>query len=144
MNRRHFLKTGTIALFASSFAEKLFASKASHQTTAPFGPVTCENTLPGKTDSKPVYLNASEASNQEDLKVLFLGTGAAGWKSDGKYSTHTLMETIINQKELCFLALKLYISQRHGLTELLKISSQQQQTLVCQYQQSYRSNYTNL
>lgn len=83
MNRRHFLKTGTIALFASSFAEKLFASKASHQTTAPFGPVTCENTLPGKTDSKPIYLNASEASNQEDLKVLFLGTGAAGWKSDG-------------------------------------------------------------
>ncbi len=67
MNRRRFLKTGTLAVFASSFVNKLFAIK-SQETNNDFGPITCENIKPGK----------------DDLKVLFLGTGAAGWKPGGK------------------------------------------------------------
>lgn len=66
MNRRHFLKTGTLAVMASGLVNKLFAFNSSQKQTG-FGPVTCENIKAGK----------------DDMKVLFLGTGAAGWKPGG-------------------------------------------------------------
>lgn len=66
MNRRNFLKTGSLAILASGLAEKLFASRSNNVSTG-FGPITCENISAGK----------------DDMKVLFLGTGAAGWKPGG-------------------------------------------------------------
>ena len=72
MDRREFMQAGiaTIALSGMSGVEaysKPFGAIASEEKG--FAPVTCEN------------VEASDA----DLRVRFLGTGAAGWK-DGSHS----------------------------------------------------------
>ena len=69
MNRRLFLKMG-VATFLASYAEKLFSHSVATQPVSATGftPVTCENVPAGP----------------DDLKIRFLGTGAAGWKPGSK------------------------------------------------------------
>lgn len=71
MDRRKFLCTGAFSLLAFKFGNRIFAQntpETGEEKATGFSPVTCEN-IPAEKD---------------DLKIRFLGTGAAGWKPGGK------------------------------------------------------------
>lgn len=82
MDRRSFLKLGAASLVAANVPSNIVNAQTTATTNSPstnFGPVTCENIKAGK----------------DDLKIHFLGTGAAGWKPDVKSPTNRRNSSII-------------------------------------------------